>query len=146
MIVLRARSPDRRAKLAAALRPLPHVLLIANDVGLAALVGADGIHLSEANAHEASHVRTQHPDWLITAAAHGKLRAGPFDALFLSPVFATASHPGAPALGAARANTLAKNSRAPVYALGGITPANARLLRGFIGIAAIGALDVQHGV
>jgi hypothetical protein len=84
--------------------------------------------------------------WLITAASHGKLLNGLVDAFFLSPIFLTASHPGAPTLGAARANTLAQQSRTPAYALGGITPSNARILQGFVGIAAIGALDVQHGV
>jgi thiamine-phosphate pyrophosphorylase len=146
LIVLRARTTARRAELAAALRPLPHLLLVANDASLAARVGADGIHLAEANAGHAAHLRALHPRWLITAAAHSKLIDGPLNALFLSPIFPTASHPGAPALGAARANTLAQQSRTPLYALGGITPSNAHLLHGFVGIAAIGALDVQHGV
>jgi thiamine-phosphate pyrophosphorylase len=142
LIVLRARDATRRATLAAALRPLPHLLLIANDAALAASIGADGIHLAEANAHQAAHIRALHPRWLITAAAHGKPTDGQFDALFLSPVFATASHPGARTLGAARANNLAQQCHTPLYALGGITPTNARLLHGFVGIAAIGALDI----
>lgn len=146
MIVLRARDAARRAELAVRLRPLPHLLLIANDAALAARIGADGLHLSEANAHHAAHIRAQHPRWLITAATHGKHIGGPFDAMFLSPIFPTVSHPGAPTLGAVRANKLAQQSRTPIYALGGITPSNARLLHGFVGIAAIGALDVHHGV
>jgi thiamine-phosphate pyrophosphorylase len=141
LIVLRARDAARRAELAAALRPLPHFLLIANDAALAARIGADGIHLSEAGAHDAAHFRALRMRWLITAAAHGHLPGGPFDALFLSPVFPTRSHPGAPVLGAVRANALARQSRTPVYALGGVTPANSRLLHGFVGIAAIGALS-----
>jgi len=146
LIVLRVRDHARRAELAGKLLPLPHVLLVANDAAFAVGIGADGIHLSEANAHHAARLRALHPRWLITAAAHGKPHDGPFNALFLSPIFPTQSHPGAPALGAARANMFAQQSRIPVYALGGITPANARLLRGFVGIAAIGALDVENSV
>jgi thiamine-phosphate pyrophosphorylase len=45
------------------------------------------------------------------------------DCLFLSPLFPTQSHPGAPALGPLRWATLAKGLPAPCMALGGITPA-----------------------
>jgi len=146
LIVLRARDRVRRAELASALRTLPHLLLIANDAALAARIGADGVHFSEANARGAARIRAEHSGWLITAAAHGRPADGPFDALFLSPIFPTPSHPGGATLGPARANALASQSRTPIYALGGITPANARLLHGFVGIAAIGALDVQDRV
>ena len=47
-------------------------------------------------------------------------RAGA-DAVLLSPVFPTRSHPGAPALGAVRFNALARLSPIPVLALGGMT-------------------------
>jgi thiamine-phosphate pyrophosphorylase len=64
------------------------------------------------------------------------------DALLLSPVFATRSHPNAVALTPVRANRMAQALSVPVYALGGVTSRNARLLYGFSGIAAIGALSV----
>ena len=68
----------------------------------------------------------------------------PVDAIFLSPVFATRSHPDRTALTALRANTLAHAAGKPVYALGGIDACNARLLSrdAFSGIAAIGALSM----
>jgi len=44
------------------------------------------------------------------------------------------------ALGAVRANMIARQVRIPVYALGGIDARNAVRLSGFAGIAAIGAL------
>lgn len=53
--------------------------------------------------------------------------------LFLSPVFATRSHPGGPTLGRSRFGRLAKAARAPVIALGGMTP------RRFIRLRASGA-------
>ena len=84
---------------------------------------------------------------LVTAAAHDgaavrrAVRAG-VDAVLLSPVFATASHPGAPTLGAGRFAALARTAAVPVYALGGIDPGSVRRLggTGAAGIAAIGAL------
>ena len=108
----------------------------------AEVIGADGVHLSEARIGDAAGLKARRFG-LITAAAHSLrplAKAGPVDALILSAVFATASHPGRPALGAARANLMAREAPLPVYALGGITGENAGRLSGFAGIAAIGAL------
>jgi len=66
----------------------------------------------------------------------------PVDAVFLSPVFATRSHPERTSLTPVRANLAAKQMRKPLYALGGIDARNAALLHGFAGLAAIGALAV----
>lgn len=148
MVVVRAREAARRAALArdviAITRRRGLVVLIADDPDLAARLGADGLHLPERRARTAAHWRALHPRWLITAAAHGAAAGdAALDAIFLSPVFATASHPGGAALGALRANALARRCVVPVYALGGIDAQNARLLHGFIGLAAIGALAVR---
>ncbi|MGZ5935309.1 MAG: thiamine phosphate synthase [Rhizomicrobium sp.] len=149
MIVVRARDGARRNKLADELVALAHnrglIVLIANDAGLAARCGADGLHLSQANAHQAAHWRALRPHWFISVAAHDERAAtlSKFvDAIFLSPVFPTRSHPGAPALTPVRANHIAQAVALPVYALGGVTARNAALLNGFAGIAAIGALAV----
>jgi thiamine-phosphate pyrophosphorylase len=131
-------------------RRLP--VLIAGDARLAAACGAAGLHLPEARMAEAPHWRALHPRWIVTAAAHSAralLRAQDLrlDALFLSPVFPTQSHPGGRALGAVRAGMIAAPSRIPVYALGGINERNAtRLSRThFCGIAASRALiTVQY--
>lgn len=50
------------------------------------------------------------------------------DAVLLSPVFATNSHPGGKSLGATRFKLLARASKAPVIALGGMTKGSARAL------------------
>ena len=50
------------------------------------------------------------------------------DGIFLSPVFATASHPGADTLGVAGFHALARDSSVPVIALGGMNAARAREL------------------
>ena len=54
-------------------------------------------------------------------------RAGA-DAIFLSPVFATRSHPNGKALGSIRFRTLANKAKAPVIALGGMTKERSRQL------------------
>jgi thiamine-phosphate pyrophosphorylase len=117
------------------------------DARLAATLGADGIHLPEAWTGKIAALRARHPGLLITTAAHSLralLRAQQLgaDAVLLSPVFATASHPERTALGPMRANAMARMTRVPVYALGGIDAQNVPRLSGFAGIAAVGGLSV----
>ncbi|MDP7641602.1 MAG: thiamine phosphate synthase, partial [Alphaproteobacteria bacterium] len=120
-------------------------MLIPGHARLAIRVGAAGIQQPEARAGEARRWRYRR-QWLITVAAHSRqaLRHAAMcgaDAALLSPVFATASHPGMHALGPDRFNMLAARAALPVYALGGVTHGNAaRLLSGrAAGIAAIDA-------
>jgi thiamine-phosphate pyrophosphorylase len=142
IVVIRGRTAKARAALFDRLRPLPLRFLIADDPLLAE--EADGLHLPEARAREAAHWRAHRPGWIITASAHSLralMRTSHLDAVFLSPVFATASHPGAPALTPARAALMAAQADVPVYALGGVTARNAVLLApAFSGIAAITGL------
>jgi thiamine-phosphate pyrophosphorylase len=142
MVIVRSREAAKRQKLTLALKPLARSrnlkILVADDPHLAAQV--DGLHLPEARAHEAAHWRALHPKWIITAAAHtSSAHARYADAILLSPIFPTASHLGAPHIGATRARIIAQRSCVPVYALGGINAVNVSGLRGFIGIAAISA-------
>jgi thiamine-phosphate pyrophosphorylase len=106
------------------------VLVVAGDPGLAAAVGA-GLHLRGGRA-----ARPWRRAWLrrgrpVTSSAHGRAelvraaRAGA-DAAFLSPLFPTRSHPGAPALGPVRWATLARDARGPVLALGGVAGGTVR--------------------
>ena len=153
MVVVRARDAARRASLADAFMRISRlrglIIVIAEDAALAASIGADGLHLPEVRLGEAAHQRARHKAWLITGAAHSLAALGlamrlPVDAVFFSPVFATKSHPGRAALTAIRANLIARAANLPVYALGGVDARNAGLLaRSFVGIAAIGGLDVQ---
>ena len=147
MIIVRSRDDARRSALAHTLMAVAHhrglVVLIAEDAALAARCGADGLHLPEAKARQAAHWRALRPRWFISASAHSLHAIAStrlVDAFFLSPVFPTRSHPGARPLTPCRANRMATATRQPVYALGGVTSQNAALLRGFAGIAAIGAL------
>jgi thiamine-phosphate pyrophosphorylase len=142
VIVVRARDAGRRLALAEQLYGLGR-LLIADDPVLAQAIGAAGLHLPERRMKEALHWRARHPDWIITSSAHS-LRAitgaQALDAVFLSPVFATTIHQGKKPLTALRAAFIAARALVPVYALGGVTASNARLLApAFSGIAAIGS-------
>lgn len=146
MVIMRARDDEHRRTLARALLPLVRArglfLLVAGDVALALALGADGVHLPESRMGEAAGLRARHR-LLITASAHSfsaLRKAAHVDAILLSPVFPTASHPGRPALGPLRASAMAWARSVPVYALGGVTAENAGRLHGFSGIAAIGAL------
>jgi thiamine-phosphate pyrophosphorylase len=71
-------------------------------------------------------------------------RAGA-DLVFLSPVFATRSHAGAPSLGAARFARLARIAKVPVVALGGMSAGRAQTLQpggaAWAGIDAFTAVD-----
>lgn len=153
MVVVRARDAKRRDELARAILKLAHkrglAVLIASDPEMAAKLGAEGIHLPEARAKEAAYWRARFPTLMITASAHSyrapmHTHALPIDAIFLSPVFGTGSHPDRASLTPLRANIIARAINKPVYALGGIDARNATLLTpdSFSGIAAIGALAV----
>jgi thiamine-phosphate pyrophosphorylase len=141
VVVVRARDSTARRKLSERLDGLAR-LVIADDPKLAAHIGADGLHLPEARMREAAHWRARFPDWIITSSAHSLkalMGAHHLDAVFLSPVFATASHKSARPLTPVRAAFIAALSPVPVYALGGVNARNAALLApAFSGIGGIG--------
>lgn len=139
-------APNREAvgqALARLCRARRLVLLVAEDAKLAYRLRAGGIHLPEHAQRRIAGLKRA--GWRVSAAAHSAAAvagARGADMLILSPVFPTLSHPGARTLGPLRFAALAQAARAPVIALGGISPATARRLRGgrFWGLAAIGAL------
>lgn len=150
LVVVRAREDAKRARLASLLAPMARtqnlILLIASDPALAVRAAADGLHLPESMGGQASHWRAARPSWLITVSVHSLRAAGNVkhaDALFIAPVFATDSHPGREGLSPLRANAIARLSRIPIYALGGIDAANAKRLCGtnYAGLAAISSLS-----
>jgi thiamine-phosphate pyrophosphorylase len=150
-IIVRHTNETARARLAVQLKTIARSrglrLLIAGDARLAQYVRADGLHLPEARAREASHWKALRPFWLITVAVHSArglaiaANAGA-DAALLAPAFTTASHKERAPLGVAKLRTIAMQATLPIYALGGIDASNIGRLRGarLAGIAAIGAL------
>lgn len=142
-VVLRHDDHPNRAAIGRDLRRICRqrrlVLVVAGDPCLAAALGA-GVHLRGGFRPTGSYRPS-----LITSSAHNPIelrRAWRNGAglVFLSPAFPTASHPGEPALGAVRWSAMARQSRVPVVALGGIDGANIRRLWGCAGVAAISAL------
>lgn len=120
-------------------------LLVGLDVDLARAIQADGVHLPEREAAQATAIRAIRPDWLLTAAWHGE-SAPPegLDALVLSPVFPAGGASAAkPSLGVAGFRARAEEAGAPVYALGGVSAANVRELEdsGACGVAGVGAIQ-----
>jgi len=118
---------ERRARFAALLRQARargHMVALAGDVKAARAWGADAAYGPAALlAHGPALPR------LVTAHALADLRrAARADAVLLSPVFATRSHPGAATLGPLRFRLLAARSARPVIALGGMDAARARRL------------------
>ena len=143
LVIVRSRDAKRRRALGEALRAQTSglILLAADDPVLADIL--HGLHLPEIRARDAAHWRVVRPHWVITVAAHSPrgLHAPYADAVLLSPVFATKSHPKAKILTPVRARLMAQRALLPVLALGGVTARNAALLPGFSGIAAITALS-----
>jgi thiamine-phosphate pyrophosphorylase len=126
------------------------MFLVGLDEQLAMAVGADGLHLPEHAIAKARQIRQRHPHWWLTAATHSvpaarKAEAAGADAVLMSPVFPTQSHPGAATLGALQFASMVRQVALPAYALGGVTAENAHLLRGSgtIGIATIGGVALD---
>ncbi|NOT38880.1 MAG: thiamine phosphate synthase [Alphaproteobacteria bacterium] len=145
-VIVRHRDPALRERLAQRLKPLCRAkrvaLLIADDPALAQRVRADGIHLPEKRIGRLRGVRAKNVTWLVTSAAHSApavRRACDADAVFVSPVFGTASHPDRDVLGVVRFAALAREGRA-VYALGGVDTKTIRRLQAhrIVGIGVIG--------
>lgn len=117
---------ERFDRLSRLCRRLGHMAILSDDGELAREWGAEGVYgdaarlsgaaglLRMGTAHDAKELEAA-----LAAGAHG---------IFLSPVFATASHPGSATLGEEGFNALAKRSPRPVIALGGMTAERAALL------------------
>ncbi len=121
-----------------------HAAVLLHDApGLALASGAAGVHLSSRSLM-ALQQRPLPEDRLVGASCHdarelAHARRIGVDFAVLSPVQATASHPGAQPLGWERFRVLAGTAGLPVYALGGLGPEDLPRARqqGAVGVAAI---------
>ena len=122
--------PDERRErwemLRSIVRSKNHLMVLSGDADAGVEWEAEGIY-------GPPNKLGKRPSLLRFATAHDARemhlanRAGA-DALFLSPVFPTRSHPDGRALGATHFNDLAARSSIPVIALGGMTAERAREL------------------
>lgn len=104
-----------------------HVVVLSDSALTAREWGADGLY----GAPYALYPRRK--DLLHIATAHDMREIGQAnrigaDALMLSPVYPTRSHPGAATLGPMRWKSLARHALMPVIALGGMTHGGAHRL------------------
>ncbi|MBP0494305.1 thiamine phosphate synthase [Pararoseomonas indoligenes] len=150
-VLARDLAPGLLRPLSALARRRGLALVVAGD-GRAALALRAGLHLPDRRPAKGLLPflvarRGTGGGGLLSVAAHGRagiararrLRA---DLVILSPVFPTASHPGAPALGPLRWAALARRAGRPAVALGGVNALNSRRLpRLAAGWGAIGGLS-----
>ena len=121
-------------------------LILNGPVSAAESIPCAGVHLTSARLQEITE-RPLEPTRWVSAACHNekeleRAHAIGVDFLFASPVLPTESHSGAPTLGWDGLRALCERSRIPIFALGGLGPADReRAWRcGAQGIAAIRAL------
>jgi thiamine-phosphate pyrophosphorylase len=111
----------RFRRLARVARRYGHLVILSGTPREARRWQADGSYGAPAKAGAILRLVTAH-----SLAEIGAARRACADAVVLSPVFATRSHPGAPMLGALRFRILTARAGLPVIALGGMTAARAR--------------------
>lgn len=119
---------ERFLKLRRIARNCGHTFILADSALTATEWGADGIYGSPRS------LWPTRAGLLNLATAHDLHEIGlanrlGADALLLSPVFPTRSHPGSAALGPALFRLLARHSMAPVIALGGMDNHGSRALQ-----------------
>jgi len=119
--------------------------MIGADAALARRIGADGVHLPERAMTTSRRLGPRRRGFLVTAAAHSPralaaARAFPLDAVVYSAVFPSRSASAGAPVGPVRLAALARSSRSPIIALGGVGAVTARRLAG-LPLAGLAAVD-----
>lgn len=147
IVILRDYAHPERCALAHQLRRACRLsgcwFLVAGDVRLARAVRADGLHMPEYMLGGAMPNRFGFD--LVTAACHSRQALGRacrmgVDLALVSPVFPTASHPEARALGVHRFARMTEKTHLPIAALGGVTMHTSAALRG-LRLAAVAGIS-----
>lgn len=136
---------ERGLRLARIARRRGLLLLAGADPSLAEAIGAGGVHLPQRLAHGAADIRSAHPSWRITAAAHDAeaVRAAQLagvEAVVVSPVFASNSPSAGAPLGVDGLAAIAASAALPVYALGGV---NAKTADALVGAGVYGLAGIE---
>lgn len=111
------------------------LLFLAGEEVEALRWGADGFH---ARTGKSRRLPMSVPAHNLMELRQAEARGAAF--VFLSPLFPTRSHPGAPALGMARFAAVARRAKLPVMALGGVALRHRTMLR-TLGATGFGAID-----
>ncbi len=136
-------APGERRKLFDRVRKVARrrglLLLLAGTDRQARAWGADGSHGAGRGSRPRTASAHDLPELRLAERSGAEL-------VFLSPVFPTRSHLGARSLGPVRFALLARQSKLPVVALGGMSPARARRLKAasIYGWAAIDAWSMDQ--
>jgi len=106
-------------------------LLVNERADVARSSGADGVHLPADSLPIAAVRSWAGKNWIVGAACHSieeveRAAAAGADYALVAPVFDTASKPGMKPMGLDRFREICQQSSIPVFALGGVTLANAR--------------------
>jgi 8-oxo-dGTP diphosphatase len=101
-------------------------VLVNGDAGLAQRIGADGVHLTSAQLRQ---LEQRPAAGLVGVSCHDAeelalAQALAADFVVLGPVLPTPSHPGATGIGWRQFAAVLKDCPLPVYALGGLKPAD----------------------
>tara|TARA_E500000331_G_C16956591_1_gene582975 strand:+ start:51 stop:692 length:642 start_codon:yes stop_codon:yes gene_type:complete len=119
--------------------------LISNDIHLATRLNANGVHFPEYALHKINKRPRTKKHMVLTAAAHSfattlKAQKLGFDAVLLSPVYNSESHPNEPTMGHRKLASICSLTKIPIIALGGINTKNITQLinAGVTGFAGIG--------
>jgi thiamine-phosphate pyrophosphorylase len=132
-------------RLRAITKPFGARLLVNGRADVAAAAGADGVHLGVRSLPPAEARRLLGPEAIIGCSTHGEreireaVEAGA-DFVTFGPVYATPSKaPYGPPLGVEALSRACRISEVPVFALGGVGPANAAeaVAAGAFGVALI---------
>jgi thiamine-phosphate pyrophosphorylase len=116
------------------------LFVVNDDPGLALAVGADGVHVGQADLPAAEVRARLGPQPLIGVSTHTRVEIddasfgddgeAAVDYLGVGPVFETPTKPGRPAVGLELVRYAAAHTEIPFFAIGGITPANVRAVAG----------------
>lgn len=115
----------RARALAAIARERELLFLVGADADLAEAAGAAGVHLPEREIGAATRLRSDHPHWILTAAAHSldaarRAKSVGCDAVLASTVFPSRSPSAGAPMGAQGFAAFVAAAPLPVYALGGV--------------------------
>jgi thiamine-phosphate pyrophosphorylase len=135
LIQLRAKQATSRALLAEtqqllSLLPSSAFLIVNDRADVARLAGAAGAHVGQNDLPVAEARKLLGPEKLIGFSTHNEAQlvaaAGSADYLAFGPIFSTPTKPGTePVVGLERLRAVRQQTRKPLVAIGGITPANA---------------------